>query len=141
MVNAVPEALVSGINYLGASRTFLSNVSLFSASYKQNAQVLKADFKVPFAPEGITSGAFKVGGELRHSLNVNDQGTPFVTLKPGSAIGTALVNLVIQQYNLRLDSAASAFPGTNFTSGDMKLTDPFLDNTFGGMLWASDPGG
>lgn len=66
---------------------------------------------MPFALEGITTGALlRWAGEPRHSLNVNDQGTPFATLKPGSAIGTALVNLVIQQYNLRLDSAAGAFP-------------------------------
>ena len=140
VVNARPEELVSGINYLGASRTFLSNVSLFSSAYKQNNQVLKADLKMPFDLEGITSGSFKVGTELRHSLHTNDQGTPFATLKPGSPISSALVNLVISQYRLMLDSAAAAFPGTNFTSGDMKLTDPFLDNTFGGMLWASDPG-
>lgn len=139
VVNAVPEALVPAITYLGATRTFLSNVSLFSASYKQNSQVLKGDFKVPFVLEDITSGTFKVGGEMRHSLNTNDQGTPFATLKPGSQIGTALVNLVIQNYGLVLDSAAAAFPGTNFTSGDGSLTDTFLDNRFGGMLWASDP--
>ena len=101
--------------------------------------MLKADFKVPFELEGITYGTFKLGGEMRHSLNTNDQGTPFATLKPGSPISSALVNLVIQQYHLTLDSAAAAFPGTNFTSGDASLTDPFLDNRFGGMLWASDP--
>jgi TonB-dependent receptor len=139
VVNARPEELISAINYRGASRTYLNNVSLFSAAYKQNAQVLKADFKIPFSLEDLTSGSFKVGGEFRNSLNTNDQGTPFATLKPGSPISSALVNLVISQYHLTLDSAASAFPGTNFTSGDAKLTDPFLDNTFGGMLWASDP--
>jgi TonB-dependent receptor len=138
-VNAKPENLIPAIKYLGASKIYLNNVSLFSAAYKQNAQVLKADVKIPFSLEGITSGAFKVGGEFRNSLNSNTQGTPFATLKPGSSIASALVNLVKQQYGLFLDSAASAFPGTNFTSTDSKLYDPFLDNKFASMLWASDP--
>jgi TonB-dependent receptor len=140
MVDAKPEDMISAINYLGAQKIYLNNVSLFSAAYKQNDQVLKTDFKVPFNLEDITSGALKFGGEIRNSLHTNDQGTPFATLKPGSQIGTALVNLVKDSYGLVLDSAAAAFPGTNFTSPDSKLLDPFLDNRFGGMLWASNPG-
>jgi outer membrane receptor protein involved in Fe transport len=147
VVNARPEELVPAINYLGASRTFLSNVSLFSAAYKQNDQVYKADFKVPFNLESVmpgfldigTSGFLKVGGEIRHSLHTNDQGTPYASMKPGSPIANELVGLVMQQYGLILDSAASALPGTNFTSPDGKLIDPFLDNRFGAMLWASAP--
>ena len=139
VVDAKPEDLISAINYLGASKVYLNNVSLFSAAYKQNDQVLKADFKVPFSLEDITSGAFKVGGEFRTSLHTNDQGTPYAGMKPGSPIANALVSLVMGQYHLTLDSAAGALPGTNFTSTDSKLFDPFLDNRFGGMLWASDP--
>jgi TonB-dependent receptor len=139
VVDAKPEDLISAINYLGASKIYLNNVSLFSAAYKQNAQVFKADFKVPFTLEDITSGFLKVGGEMRHSLNTNDQGTPYAGMKPGSPIANALVSLVMQQYHLTLDSAASALPGSNFTSPDSKLFDPFLDNRFGGVLWASDP--
>jgi hypothetical protein len=139
-VNARPEDLIPAIKYLGASKIYLNNVSLFSAAYKQNAQVAKADFKVPFSLEDITSGAFKAGGEIRNSLNTNHQGTPYAGMKPGSPIANALVSLVMQQYHLTLDSAASALPGTNFTSTDSKLFDSFLDNRFGGMLWASDPG-
>ena len=139
VVNAKPEELVPSINYLGASKIYLNNVSLFSAAYKQNDQVGKIDLKVPFSIEGITSGSIKVGGELRNSLHTNDQGTPFATLKPGSPIASALVNLVKQQYGLILDSAAGAFPGTNFTTSDGKLTDSFLDNRFGAMLWANNP--
>ena len=45
----------------------------------------------------------------------------------------------MQHYPVTLDSAARQFPGTNFTSTDSKLTDSFLDNRFGGMLWASNP--
>jgi len=147
VVNARPEELVSAIKYLGASKTYLTNVSLFSAAYKQNDQVYKADFKVPFSLEDPTfglldigmSGSLKFGGEFRNSLHTNDQGTPYAGMKPGSPIANALVGLVMQQYGLTLDSAASALPGTNFMSSDPKLLDPFLDDRFGGMLWASDP--
>jgi TonB-dependent receptor len=139
-VNTVPENLLPSVNYLGATKTYLPNVSLFSADYKENDQVYKGDFKVPFNLESITSGIVKFGGEFRYNYHTNDQATPYATIRPGSAISTQLVSLLMQRFSLSLDSAAGYFPGTNFTSTDSKLLDPFLDNRFGGMLWASDPG-
>ncbi len=139
-VNAVPEDLIAQVNFLGPAKTYLTNISLFSADYKENDQVYKADFKVPFTLEDITSGHFKFGGEFRYNYRTNDQGTPYAGIRPGSPISNQLVNLIMQRYSLTLDSAAGYFPGTNFASTDSKLVDPFLDNRFGGVLWASDPG-
>ena len=55
-VNTVPDALVPAVQYQGAAKTYLTNISLFSADYKENDQVYKGDFKVPFNLEGVTSG-------------------------------------------------------------------------------------
>ena len=139
-VNAIPESLIPSVNYLGAGKTYLTNVSLFSADYKENDQVFKGDFKVPFNFEPVTSGFLKTGGVFRYNYHGNDQGTPYAGIRPGSPISTALVNLIMQHYPVSLDSAAGYFPGTNFTSSDSKLVDPFLDNRFGSVLWASNPG-
>jgi len=138
-VNAIPEALIPQVNFLGPAKTYLTNISLFSADYKENDQVYKGDFKVPFNVENITSGFFKFGGEFRYNYRTNDQATPYAGIRGGSPISTQLVNLIMQRYSLTLDSAAGYFPGTNFLSTDSKLIDPFLSNRFGGILWASDP--
>jgi TonB-dependent receptor len=139
-VNTIPEQLVSSINFRGADKIYLTNVSLFSADYRENDQVYKADFKVPFNLETITSGSIKLGGEFRYNYHANDQGTPYAGIRAGSPISAQLVSLLQQRYSLFLDSAAQSFPGTNFTSTDSKLFDPFLDNRFGGVLWMSNPG-
>ena len=139
VVNAVPEALVPAVNYQGPGKVYLTNVSLFSADYKENDQVYKGDFKVPFNFESVTSGYVKFGGQYRYNYHSNQQGTPYAGIRPGSPISTQLVSLLQQQYHLTLDSAAGYFPGTNFSSTDSKLYDPFLSNSFGGILWASDP--
>ena len=138
-VNTVPEALVPSVSYEGASKVFLTNISLFSADYKENDQVLKADFKIPFNLENVTSGFIKTGGEFRYSVHNNNQGTPYAGIRAGSPISSAITDLMAQRYGVVLDSAANLFPGTNFTSSDAKLFDPFLDNRFGSILWLSDP--
>ncbi len=139
-VNTIPEDLSAAVRYQTPTKVYLNNVSLFSADYKENDQIYKADFKIPFAYEDIASGSVKLGGEFRYNHRTNDQGTPYGGLSAGSAIATQMINAIRQRYGLVLDSAAGRFPGTNFTSGDASLLDPFLDNRFGGVLWASDPG-
>lgn len=137
-VNVVPESLLTSVNYLGAAKTYLTNISLFSADYKDNDQIYKADFKTPFNYEGIASGFFKFGGEFRYNHRTNDQGTPYAGIRPGSPISNQLVSLIRNQYSLAFDSAAGYFPATNFTSTDSKLYSSFLDDRFGSILWASE---
>ena len=138
-VNTAPEALIPAVNYQGPGKIYLTNVSLFSADYKENDQVLKADLKVPLNVERLTSGFFKFGGEWRYNYHSNQQGTPYAGIRPGSPISTQLVNLITQRYGLKLDSAAGYFPGTNFTSPNGALSNTFLDNRFGSLFWASQP--
>jgi TonB-dependent receptor len=142
-VNTIPEDLAASVRFNekgGVPQVFLNNISLFSAAYKENDQVLKTDLKLPFNFENITSGYLKTGGEFRYNDHTNDQGTPYAGIRAGSPISTALVNLIAQRYSLAYDSVAATFAGTNFTSSDSKLYDPFLDNRFGSVLWMSNPG-
>ena len=136
-VNGIPESIVPAIKYVGPAKTYLTNISLFSADYKENDQVYKADLKAPFTLENITSGFLKFGGEYRYNYHTNDQGTPYATIHGGSPISDTLVSLIMQHYPLALDSSNRSFPGTNFTSTDSKLTSSFLDDRFGRVLWAS----
>lgn len=138
-VNAVPESLVSSVSYRGPSQTYLNEISLFSADFKANDQVYKSDFKVPFRFEGVTSGYVKIGGELRHNLRTNDQGTPYAGIRAGSPISTELVRLIRERYGLAYyDSAAASFTAANFTARDPNLFRDFLGDRFGGLLWANE---
>jgi TonB-dependent receptor len=139
-VNTIPEVLVQGVAFQGPAKTYLTNISLFSADYHENDQVYKGDFKIPFGVERITSGFIKFGGEYRYNYHTNDQGTPYAGLRGGSAISNQIVNLLQQRYHLAYDSSAQEFPGTNFTSTDPKIFSSFLDNRFGSILWAGQPG-
>jgi TonB-dependent receptor len=140
-VDAVPESLAATISYRGPSQLFLNNISLFSADYKENDQVYKGDFKVPFSVGSLTSGYFKFGGEFRYNLRKNDQGTPYAGIRAGSPISAQLIALIRQQYpGLIYDSTAATFPGTSFTSTDEDLNSAFLDNRFGGLLWVNGAG-
>ncbi len=141
VVNAVPEALIPTVRYKGPGQIFLTNVSLFSSDYKENDQVLKADLKFPLSIESLTTGFLKVGGEYRYNYHSNQQGTPYASLRGGgTGIAAQLVNLVAQRFNLKIDSVANEFAGTNFTSPDGTLTNTFLDNRFGNLLWAGQTG-
>lgn len=139
-VNTLPEELIRGVSYQGPSQTFLTNISLFSADYKENDQVYKADLKFPFSVESITSGFVKFGGEYRYNHQTNDQGTPYAGIRGGTAISNQLVNMLAQRYGLALDSTQREFSGTNFTSTDSKIFSSFLDDRFGSILWGSQPG-
>ncbi len=140
-VNTVPEALIPSVKYKDPSWTYLTNVSLFSADYKENDQVYKGDFKVPFNLENLTSGFLKFGGEFRYNYHTNTQGTPYAGLRAGSPITNQMQALILQHYPwFVVDNQTGAnFTGEDFTSTDSKLTSSFLNNGFGSVLWASDP--
>ncbi len=138
-VNTVPDSLGNLVSYKGPTKTYLSDVSLFSADYKENDQVYRGDFKIPFSVQDVsTSGFFKFGGEFRYNYRTNHQNTPYANIRPGSAIGNEIISLIRDRFNLVYDSTSGYFPGTNFTSTDSKLFGSFLDDRFGGMLWVSD---
>lgn len=138
-INVAPEGLISLVNYKGPSRTYLTTISLFSSDYKENDQSYKGDFKVPFVVQDI-SGFMKFGGQFSYNEHNNTQHTPYASLIGGSLIANAMINGIRSQYSgIAYDSAAAKFPGVNFTNSDSDINSSFLDNKYGGLLWAVNP--
>ena len=134
----IPEDLVTNVNYQGSDPTLLTNISLFSASFKANDQVYRGDLKIPLSVGNLTSGFLKVGGEFRYNLRTNEQGTPYAGMRAGSAITDQMLALIDAQYpGLVRDPAGNSYIATNFTSSDASLTSDFLGDRFGSLYWAS----
>jgi hypothetical protein len=141
--NIVPENLVHFVNYGSDTTTLLGSTSLFASDYKENDQVYKADFKIPWNLGSSFSGYFKFGGEYRYNEHHNNQSTPYISVNRGATTNVDINRQVV-------DSVAHYFPGlkfgntnqlvaSNFTSGNSSLTNSFLNNKFGGVYWACDP--
>ncbi len=138
--NIVPENLVHFVNYGPDTTTLLGSTSLFSSDYKENDQVFKGDFKIPFSLGSSISGFIKFGGQYRNNNIANDQSAPYIQIKTGTNdINKTVVDAIAQLYpNLRY-SSTSQLMASNFTSNNSKLYNSFLDNKFGNMYWACDP--
>jgi TonB-dependent receptor len=141
--NIVPENLVHFVNYVSDTVTLLGSTSLFASDYKENDQVYKGDFKIPWNLGSSVSGYFKFGGEFRYNEHHNHQSTPYISINRGAATNVDINRQVV-------DSVAHYFPGlvfgntnqlvaSNFTSSNSSLTNSFLNNKFGGVYWACDP--
>lgn len=140
MNDVPPEALVSRVTYFGTGSTYLNNISLFSADFKENDQVYKADIKLPLPLGSDLSGYVKAGGEFRFNYRTNDQATPYLELRRGnSAIANAVMDSIRNHFPIFYDSSQARFPASNFTSTDMDLYSSFLNDRFGGILWITDP--
>jgi TonB-dependent receptor len=141
--NIVPENLVHFVNYRSDTTTLLGSTSLFSSDYRENDQVYKADFKIPLSLGSSVSGYFKFGGEYRYNEHHNDQSTPYISINRGSAnntdINRQVVDAILHYYPNLAFGNTNQLLGSNFTSGDSKLINSFLDNKFGGIYWAPDP--
>jgi TonB-dependent receptor len=136
-----PDALPQKITYKGAGQTYLNNINLFSADFKENDQVYKADFKVPLPLESGLTGNVKVGGEFRYNYRTNEQATPYLELRRGgtSGISVAVMDSIRAHFPIYYDTSASRFPATDFNSTDPDLLASFLNDRFGGILWAASP--
>jgi TonB-dependent receptor len=142
--NVVPEDLAHFVHYGPDTLTLLGSTSLFSSDYHENDQVYKGDFKVPLNLGASVSGFFKFGGEYRYNYHTNAQSTPYISINRGSAgntdINAQVVDSLLQYYpNLRFASTGQ-LQASNFTSTDPKLLGSFLDNKFGSVYWACNPG-
>ena len=143
--NTPPEVLAESYKglYTSSDNTQLNSTSLFSADYKENDQVYKGDFKVPFNLETTVSGYFKFGGEFRHNYITNDQATPYIQIG-GSTTGTD-INAQIVQAILAQNPGLKVNPNGRFTGTDFgvpqgsSLLSSFLSNKFGSMDWATEP--
>lgn len=141
--NIVPENLTHFANYGSDTLTLLGSTSLFSTDYRENDQIYKADFKIPLNFGASISAYFKFGGEYRYNEHHNDQSTPYISINRGTAgnndINAQVVNAILHYYPNLAFGNTNQLRASNFTSGDSKLTNSFLDNKFGGIYWAVDP--
>jgi TonB-dependent receptor len=135
--NKIPEALLHYVTYGPDSTSFLTSMNLFSSDYKENDQVYKADFKIPFTVGSLLSGSFKIGGQYRYNLITNDQNTPYIQLQGSNNINTMIKDSVSNHWNLTYYLGRLA--ASNFTSTDSKLYETFLGNKFGSVYWAANP--
>jgi len=141
--NRVPEDLIYLLSdYKGASEVVLRDASLFSSDYKDEKITYKADFEIPFNV-GIASGSFKFGGQIYNQKNSIDQETPYLSFN-GSATGTGtdiqsnLMRTVKQEFGINTNSRGE-LTGDSFISSDRSLFDPFLNNRYGSIFYASNP--
>ncbi len=142
--NIVPQDLTHFANYGPDSTTLLGSTSLFSSDYHENDQVYKGDFKIPLNVGSSVSGFFKFGGEYRYNYHTNAQSTPYISIKEGTSgandINQQVVDSLLSYYpNLHFASTGQ-LTAANFTSTDSKLYSSFLNNSFGSVYWAANPG-
>ncbi|MGD0339133.1 MAG: TonB-dependent receptor [Bacteroidota bacterium] len=141
--NTVPDDLAHNLKYNGDSATYLATINLFSADYKENDQVYKGDFKIPFNLHSNVSGFFKFGGEYDYNLHTNDQNTPYIS--PGGRTGLTnpdingrvMDALVARFPELQLGNS-NRLPAFDFTNTDSKLYSSFLNDRFGRMYWVAN---
>jgi len=140
--NTRPEDLAYLLQYGGDSAFYLYDVSLLSSDYKENGQVYKSDFKMPFNVGLDFTGYFKFGGEFQYSQNKNAQNTPYVDLRgglTGTGVQANIMRGLQEQYPQLQDGYSSSqqrFYAYNFRSSNSKILNPFLDNRFGSILWS-----
>lgn len=143
-LNTPPEDLATETRYQGTDATILTNMGLFSSDYKENDQVYRGDFKMPFNIGTSISGFFKFGGEYRYNHHTNDQSTPYgnitgptsgTTPGPNTIMGDSIIAHFPQ-----LAGSSGNFTATNFTTAlGSKLYDSFLNDKFGKIYWIVDP--
>ena len=139
--NITPENLTHFVHNLPDSTIYLGSANLFSADYHENDQIYKGDFKIPLSLGTDVSGYIKFGGQFRYNYHTNDQSTPYVSINKGSAgntdINRQVVDSLSHYFALRY-ATTGQLEGVNFTSGNTKLLNSFLDNKFGTVNWAAD---
>ncbi len=139
-INTTPEDLTSLINY-NLNNVSLATLTLFSSDYKENDQAYKGDFKVPLNLGQKITGYFKFGGEFRYNYHHNEQNTPYASIGGTNPIQQAMSKGILQLYpglNSAFNTVSGTFSAANFSTNNSDILKPFLDNRFGGILWAND---
>jgi TonB-dependent receptor len=139
-INTIPEDLRSLIRY-NLDNVSLATLTLFSSDYKENNQSYKADFKVPLNIGQEIAGYFKFGGMYSYNYHHNAQNTPYASIGGTTTIQREISNGILQLYpelNSSYNTASGAFTAIGFTSNNNDILKSFLDDRFGGILWAND---
>jgi TonB-dependent receptor len=143
--NVVPEQLSYLVNFNGVDNVVLRSGNLFSNDYKEDKYTYKADFQVPFNFGIDVTGFLQFGGQYNNQSNSTDQETPYLSFD-GSALPTSSDNIsnnmmraLQSQYGLTYNSAGQ-FTGPSFLNSDSEIFDSFLEDTYGDIYYASNPG-
>ena len=140
--NTVPEDLTYLTSYGGTDNTFLNTLTRFSSDYKEIGQTYKGDFKFPLNLGNDLTGYFKAGGTYNYIYHHNSQNTPYATIAGTNDIQTAISNGILARHpDLIFNRSVGRFPATSFTTTDASIyKDSFLNDKFGGLVWANNPG-
>lgn len=138
--NVVPQDLTYLIDYRGNDQVVLRSADLFSSDFEEEKFTYKADFQVPFNVGTGLSGFFKFGGQMDNQSNRNDQGTPYLAFGQGdgTSIQGRMMRAIESEFGVGINSQGD-LAGTHFLTQDSDLFDPFLDNRFGSIYYASNP--
>jgi len=143
--NLVPEELSYLHTFRVVNEVVFSSGNLFSNYYQEKKYTYKADFEVPYNIGKAVSGFFKLGGQYNNQSNSTDQEAPY-TAFDGSALPTSpqsIVNDMMRglqnQFGIVYNPANGQFIGNSFLNSDNDIFDPFLDDTYGDIYFASNP--
>lgn len=143
--NQKPEELTYLLtNFKGVNEVVLRSGDLLSSDYQEKKYTYKADFELPFNLGTGASGFFKFGGQFNNQSNSTDQETPYLGFN-GSAtdpnatgIQANLMRSVYNEFGISA-SARGDLIGTSFLNSDSKLFEPFLNDRYGHVFYASNP--
>ncbi len=132
--NTPPENLFQLATFV-PQRAYLDQLGYNKYDYKENDQTLSANFKIPYNfMSSFVSGFLKLGGKYRYYHRVNNENAPYLQLRYQ---GNDVIPLLRTDFpQLVYDASKQGFGAFNFTDNDSKLLSTFLDNQFGGLLWA-----
>ena len=133
----------SGVQiFRGDSLVKLRGANLFSNDYSEEKFTYKADFKFPFNIGTAANGYFKVGGIMENQSNATDQETPYLAFGGDPTqddIQGRMMAGIENRFGLTVD-AEGDLPGYYFASNNNDLFDPFLNDRYGSVYYATNPG-
>jgi len=132
--NTPPEELFQRATFV-PQRAYIDQIGYNTYNFKENDQTAAANFKVPYNfLSTYISGFLKFGGKYRYYHRINDENAPYLQLRYQ---GNDVVPLLRTAFpNIVYDASKQGFGAFNFTDNSSKLMSSFLDNKFGGILWA-----
>ena len=142
--NITPENLNYLVHYGGDENVILRSGNLFSNNYKEEKYTYKADFKMPFNIGDWSNGFFKFGGQINNQSNSTNQESPYLAFDgdatPGSDnnIANNMMRAIQDKFGIDINNAGE-FTGLTFLNTDKEIFDPFLNNDYGSVLYASNP--
>lgn len=142
--NLQPEDLIDRLNnYRGEDEVFFGSGNQFSNFYEEDRITYKGDFQFPYNVGTNINGFFKVGGQIVNQRNSTDQETPYVQFtgdatEEDDGIANSLARTLRNEFNL-VPTDNGRISGATLLSGNDDLFNAFLDDEFGGILYASNP--